>query len=67
MIQGMRVTLPRTGCTPARISQSMVPLFFVIAKTNVTPARITNRSPGKPPAIAVKTRLLGGIARNAGW
>ncbi len=50
MIHGMNTTRPRTDWTAACTSQSMVPLFFAIAKRNVTPARMTKRSPGKPPA-----------------
>ena len=49
---GIRATRPPTERTAAWTSQSTVPLFLAMPKRNVTPARVMNRSPGKPSAIA---------------
>jgi hypothetical protein len=49
---GMAAVRPPTALTEAWISQSTVPLLDAIPNRNVTPTRITNRSPGKPAKMS---------------
>ena len=49
---GIAAVLPPTARTEAWISQSTVPLLDAIANRNVTPTRITNRSPGNPAKMS---------------
>ena len=49
---GIAAVRPPTARTEAWISQSTVPLLDAIANRNVTPTRITNRSPGNPAKMS---------------
>ena len=49
---GIAAARPPTARTAACTSQSTVPLLLAIANRNVTPTRITNRSPGKPAKMS---------------
>ena len=53
MIHGMAAIRPRTALTAILTSQSIVPLFWAMAKRKVIPTRVRNSPPGKPAMIAL--------------
>ena len=53
MIHGIAAIRPRTALTASRTSQSIVPLFWAMAKRKVMPTRVRNRPPGKPAMMAL--------------